>query len=521
MTKICFLLLCHKNPDLIVEQAEMLAGNGDYVSIHFDGCGSQADFATIKEALKDNQNICFAPRVKCGWGEWSLVQGSLNALEIGFKSFPEATHFYMLSGDCVPTKPNEYMHRFLDDSGKDYIEHHDFFESDWIKVGLKEERLIHRHWFNERKQKPQFYASVALQKALGMRQQLPDGLQIMIGSQWWCLRRSTISKILKLRKNRPEVARFFKTTWIPDEAFFQTLVMHLVANNEVESRTLTFLSFSDYGIPTVFYNDHLSFPLSQDHLFARKISPQAKDLNKALAHEFLSWNEPKTGPDGRRLISYLSSRGRAGNRYGERFWERGSQIGRKNTLQVVLCKKWHVGKQMAGDIAKASNIQSLGCIFDESGINLPDLGQLEHSRPKRNRHRRAFLKLLFERLDTDRLAICLDPSNLDTIKDFADDRCQLRVLDVKCNFDDEYLIGHAERIGLADNNINRELSASLTSALHNNIQSDQDHLLEMALPALYSISENASDEENSVALAYFMNIPTQRAEKVAQSLSFA
>ncbi len=146
---------------------------------------------------------------------------------------------------------------------------------------------------------------------------------------------------------------------------------------------------------------------------------------------------------------------------------------------------------------------------------------MEHSRPKRNRHRRAFSKLLFERLDTDHLTICLDPSNLDTIKDFADDQCQLRVLDVKCDFDNDYLVGHAHRIGLADDNISPEMSNSLITALQNNIQSDQDSLQEMGLPVLYTISESASDEANSVALAYFMKIRTPRAEKITQSLSFA
>jgi hypothetical protein len=46
-------------------------------------------------------------------------------------------------------------------------------------------------------------------------------------------------------------------------------------------------------------------------------------------------------------------------------------------------------------------------------------------------------------------------------------------------------------------------------------------LQEMGLPVLYTISESASDEANSVALAYFMKIRTPRAEKITQSLSFA
>jgi len=520
MAKICFLLLCHKNPDLIVEQAKLLTAAGDYVSVHFDARASKADYDQITSALRDTENVCFAKRKKCGWGEWSLVQGTLNALRKGYKTFDDATHFYMLSGDCQPIKPVKHMHNFLDNRSMDYIEHNDYFESNWIKVGLKEERLIYRHWFNERGNKGLFYASVKTQRALGMARDLPEGLQIMIGSQWWCLRRSTITKLLDFIKQRPDIPKFFKTTWIPDETFFQTLVLHLIPRDEVTSRTLTFLSFSDYGIPTVFYADHLGFLLSQNHLFARKISPQAPELTTALATEFLADRTPEIGPDGKQLIAFLNSRGRTGHRFGERFWERGSRIGRQNTIQIILCKKWHVGTRFADAISKHSGVKSLGYIFDESGINLPDLGQLEHSRIKRNRHRRAFLKLLYERMDTDKLIICLDPSNLDTLADIASDRCEMRVLDIDCHLDNNYLVGHAQRIGLTDKNASEQMTNSLVSALRNNIRADHDSLQEMGLADLSLVTQNLTADKNALALGRFMKIRTMHAEEIAKTLSF-
>ena len=55
---------------------------------------------------------------------------------------------------------------------------------------------------------------------------------------------------------------FFPTTWIPDETFFQTLVRHVVPEAEIETRTLTFLMFTDYGMPVTFYNDHYDLLLS-------------------------------------------------------------------------------------------------------------------------------------------------------------------------------------------------------------------------------------------------------------------
>ncbi len=208
-------------------------------------------------------------------GAWSLVQATLYAVEAAVEAFPRATHFYMVSGDCMAIKSAEYAHDFLDAEDVDYIESFDYFESDWIKTGMKEERLIYRHFFNERTQPRRFYAAFNLQRRLGgMTRKIPADLQIMIGSQWWCLRRRTIEWILNMTRERKDVMRFFRTTWIPDETFFQTLVRHLVPEAEIRTRTLTFLMFTDYGMPVTFYNDHYDLLLSQDFLFARKISPK-------------------------------------------------------------------------------------------------------------------------------------------------------------------------------------------------------------------------------------------------------
>jgi len=121
-------LLCHKDSRSIIEQARRLAMAGDYVSIHFDAGGPSSEFRAIREALADNPNICFAKkRVKCGWGAWSLVQASLNALQAAVDTFADATHFYMISGDCHTIKTAEYAHHFLGQHDRYYIESFDFF----------------------------------------------------------------------------------------------------------------------------------------------------------------------------------------------------------------------------------------------------------------------------------------------------------------------------------------------------------------------------------------------------------
>lgn len=517
MAKIAFILLCHKDPGGIIAQAERLTAAGDCMAIHFDARAAAADYQRIREALKDNPSVTFARRrVKCGWGEWSLVAATLEAVEAAVAAFPAATHFYMLSGDCMAIKSAEYAHAFLDAEDADYIESFDFFESDWIKTGMKAERLIYRHLFNERTQKRLFYGMFALQKRLGLTREIPSDLEVMIGSQWWCLRRRTIEWVLDFCRQRPDVMRFFRTTWIPDETFFQTLVRHLVPADEIRARTLTFLLFTDYGMPVTFYNDHYDLLLSQDYLFARKISPDATDLKRRLGALYASTGVPfAVSNEGRSLFRFLTGRGRIGRRFAPRFWERESTLGRDRELMIVTCKKWHVGKRLLDRVRQVTNTPTVEYLFNEEATALPDLGGIQSTLEKRTRHRRALVRMLFDYYGTDRLVFCLDPSNLELMQDFYSDRCVTRLLEIQCNFTDDYLTGHAKRVGLAGDMTPPDVMRRLLPTIRSDILYESDRIREAEFPNVYRIRESASVAENAGALAAFLSVPETAAREIA------
>ncbi|MDJ0630868.1 MAG: DUF5928 domain-containing protein [Rhodobacter sp.] len=519
MAKIAFILLCHKDPEAIIKQAERLTVTGDYIAIHFDARAKPEHFAKIQGALNDNPNVAFAARrIKCGWGEWSLVEATLEAVKAAVEAFPRATHFYMLSGDCMAIKSAEYAHSFLDAEDVDYIESFDFFESDWIKTGMKGDRLHYRHFFNERKRKFLFYASVNIQRRLGLRRDVPGDLQIMIGSQWWCLRRRTIEWILDFCKKRPDVMRFFRTTWIPDETFFQTLVPHLVPEAEIRTRTLTFLMFTDYGMPVTFYDDHYDLLLSQDFLFARKISPGATDLKRRLGALFASKDATfQISNEGRSLFRFLTGRGRIGRRFAPRFWETESTLGRERELMIVICKKWHVAKRLLARIRAATNLPCIEYLFDEEGTALPDLGGIQATIEKRTRHRRSLMRMLFDYYDTNRLVICLDPNNMDLMQDFHSDRSTTKMLEIQCSFTDAYLIGHAKRVGLAGERTPQDTIDALLPTIRADVVFESDQIRDAGFEYLYRIREDADPGENLLALARFLDIPEDTARDIAST----
>ncbi|PWK62199.1 DUF5928 domain-containing protein [Roseicyclus mahoneyensis] len=518
MAKIAFILLCHKDPAAIIRQAERLTATGDYVAIHFDARSKAADYATITEVLGANPSVCFARRrIKCGWGAWSLVQATLNALEVAEERFADATHFYMLSGDCLPVKSAAYAHKFLDAHDRDYVESFDFHSSDWIKTGFKDERLIYRHWFNERTQKWLFYRSFKMQKALGLTRRIPADIEVMIGSQWWCLRRCTIEKILEFCRQRRDVVRFFSTTWIPDETFFQTLVRHLVPEREIESRTLTFKMFSDYGMPVSFYNDQYDLLISQGYLFARKISPEAGLLKDRLG---ALWQSDRvdftTSQEGEKLHAFLTGRGRIGKRYGTRFWERESTLGPDRNLYMIVCKKWHVAKRLLHAASDRLDIRGVEYLFDEAGCAVPHLGGIERTLEKRNRHRRALMRMLFDFYDTDRLMICLDPGNIGLMQDFMSDRANARILELQCVFDDQYLVGHAHRVGLAAADTPGEVISRMLPTLRHEFADEAIRIRDAEFPRHWRVRQDRATAENAAVMADFFDVPSDAGQDLAQ-----
>ena len=526
MPKIAYLLLCHEDPDAIIEQARYLTKSGNYIAIHFDRRSPTTAYRKIRNALADIPNAALCrKRVKCAWGGWSLVQATLNMLRTGLAVFPDATHFYLISGSCMPIKPAAYAHDFLGRRNVDYIESFDYFTSTWIKQGQREDRLIYRHFFNQRKQLWAFDTSLALQKWLGLSREIPKDLQMQIGSQWWCLRRSTVEKILVFIRRRWDIKWFFKTTWIPDETFFQTLARHLVPAVQIETRSPTFLIFSVYSLPVSFYNDHYDLLRDQEYLFARKISPDATGLKSRLTALYLS--PPRDFPvshDGLYVYNFTTLQGRLGQRHGQqhgaRFWEQQSTIGQNRELLVVICQRRHVAQRLVSQINRLTDINAFAYLFNDLTVTLPDLGGIEDSLSKRNRHRKALLRLVFDSTHANRMMICLDPEDIDLIKDFCAESPSTRLLQIDCELTDRYLTDHAIALDLIAAKSPQGAVRRLLPRLRAKILQDRAILELAGFDNHYRIADQADINDTADTLSRFLALPahTLRADELAEDL---
>lgn len=278
--KLGFIILAHNQPSAIRRLAENLTKEGDRVVIHFDVAAAKSDLLAVQQIATDlPHQVQVISKVKGVWGEWSLVEAVLLSLQ-EFARLPEPpAYIHLMSGADLPLRPLAQLKEFLlTNPGLDFIECCDISKQSWVKGGLSKERFQYYFPVNFKTHRKLFDRLVRWHRKLKIRRRMPLGLKPNMGSQWWTLRWTTCKKVLDFSKAHPQVPRFFKSTWIPDESYFQTVIAKIIPNREIANLQLMFHHLTPTGRPYTFYNDHAEMVRKLPHFFIRKVSPQASIL---------------------------------------------------------------------------------------------------------------------------------------------------------------------------------------------------------------------------------------------------
>ncbi|NGQ91247.1 beta-1,6-N-acetylglucosaminyltransferase [Rhodobacter sp. HX-7-19] len=323
-------MLCHTALHRAADTARHWAERGCPIVIHIDKRVSKWSVEKLQADLADLDNVRFSERFACEWGTWGIVAATQAAAEVLLQDFPSVRHVYLASGSCLPLRPVRELIAYLDERPRtDFIESVTTEEVGWTIGGLNMERFTLRFPFSWRTQRWLFDRYVKLQRRLGFRRSIPNGIVPHLGSQWWCLTRQTLTAILQ-GPERALYDRYFRRVWIPDESYFQTLVRQVSSN--VESRSLTLSKFDFQGKPHIFYDDHLQLLRRSDCFVARKIWPNANKLYATFLSddaEGQAGGEPNPGKIDRLFSKAVERRvkGRPGlymqSRFPNEHWENG------------------------------------------------------------------------------------------------------------------------------------------------------------------------------------------------------
>jgi hypothetical protein len=429
-----FIILAHNNPASIRRLTDILTSDGDRVVIHFDSGASATDLSAVQQIASEKPSqIRVISKVHCVWGEWSLVKAVLLAMR-EFKDRPNPPDYvHLMSGADFLIRPLVQLKEFLyKNPTLDFIECCDISKQAWVRGGLEEERFRFYFPLNFRTHRKAFDRLVDWQRKHKIRRRMPLGLKPHMGSQWWTLRWSTCEKVMDFTAANPKVPRFFKTTWIPDESYFQTLIAKLVPHSEIANLQLMFHHLTPSGRPYVFYNDHLPIFRKIPHFFIRKVSPDA-----SLLWKFLS----KPGFHSKRIprIKYLHSvRDYLRNRIDDNHEHKLSVPGHPDFWygpELKACKRPVIMLFLSGVtqlneiealIKKHTSYAWLGRPFAPKSISIPNefisqMGMSPSSWKIRDHFRQQFIYEMLEVAPSDKIAIVAvlpieDAPDLDAFK---------------------------------------------------------------------------------------------------------
>lgn len=271
------VMLCHADLDRAAQLAQFWAKDGTPVVLHIDRQVRRADHDRLATALADLPQVSLVARRHRGaWGTWGLVRAAQDGAQQILARHPEVRHVFLASGSCLPLRPVAHLRAYLDaHPDTDFIESVTAAEVTWAAGGLNLERFLRRFPFAWKQHPRLFEGYLKLQRRLGLRRRIPQGVTPHLGSQWWCLTRRTLTAILT-DPDRPRFDRYFRRVWIPDESYFQSLVRR--HSTRIESRSLTLSTFDAKGRPHLFYDDHLELLRDSNCFVARKVWAGAERL---------------------------------------------------------------------------------------------------------------------------------------------------------------------------------------------------------------------------------------------------
>ena len=244
-----YLILAHKNPLQLSRMIERLDDGASKFFIHLDAKTPIEPFAACLEGA----HIRFIDkRERCVWGDFSIVQATIRLMEAASN---EQGVFILMSGQDYPIQSQGYINDFLESNkGFDFIEIEPL-EEKW-KPKMVKDKLEHYHILHsEERGHSNCYAPFAhcsvFQKLRTLTHLLKGRLSMKnfkllcslpkrvapferqyAGSQFWAFSERTFYAVLNyIREHKAALEEYYKYTSSPDEIYFHSVLMDLVAKD--------------------------------------------------------------------------------------------------------------------------------------------------------------------------------------------------------------------------------------------------------------------------------------------------
>jgi hypothetical protein len=257
--RIAYIISAYKYPHQLVRLVRTLHGKRTSFFVHVDKKSSTEVYEQMVDGLASLQGVHFLERHVCHWGGFGHVRATLKGVGELFRQDIPFDYCFLLTGQDYPIKSKQEIASFLEAKrGKDFMGFSALPSPRWSPRGGLD-RIERWH-----------LRSYGIHVALPLRRKFPQRLRPYGGGAYWCLSRESLEYVRSFVASRPDFVKFFEHVDIPDEIFFQTIVLNSPYRERVVNDNLRHIDWTRGRTPAILTTADFDELARSPKLFARK-----------------------------------------------------------------------------------------------------------------------------------------------------------------------------------------------------------------------------------------------------------
>jgi len=279
--RIAYIISAYKRSDQLTRLVNKLHTPTSVFLIHVDKRTDHRQYRDMVSGIDHLSNVIFLKRHNCYWGDFGHVRATLKGLAYLFDRTINFDYVFLLTGQDYPIKSSSGIAEFLNKvKGKEFIDYFSLPSEVWHNDDGGLRRIEHWHFRLHNKyiclpsmQKSGSVLKKAIHSILNVifhKRALPGNFKLFGGSSYWCLTKECAKFINDFVSENPKFVNFFKYVNIPDEIFFQTIILNSPFAQNVVNDNLRFIVWSGGSGPRILRKVDLELIMQSKGLIARK-----------------------------------------------------------------------------------------------------------------------------------------------------------------------------------------------------------------------------------------------------------
>lgn len=272
--RMAHMLFVYKDPAQIARLVKKLSHPNFDFYVHVD---SKFDLEPFK-FLEDIDRVYLVKhRVKVRWAGLSFSQAVLNTMQEILTTGRKYDFFNAMSGQDYPLVPTEKFYSFFErHPGRNFLaiekEGSEWWEHAYVR--------IHEYHFTDFDFRGRYRLQFLINRIMPKRKfPLNYTLYGSNRATWWTITLECANYLLKFMQEHPEVKRFAKFTWAPDEYLVPTIIMNSPFKDTVIPENYRYIDWSLGGSnPKILTINDFESLKKTDKLLARKFDIKVDTL---------------------------------------------------------------------------------------------------------------------------------------------------------------------------------------------------------------------------------------------------